>query len=499
MGFTTQFFLFVFAPICFSTYYAVIFLERVRCLSAYMKKMRTKDIVLIIFSCGFYAWSCFDNIFKLIIYIMVIYQFARILQKSRMCKFYVKVEQERASTNSKRIYLSTIILFGVMSLVVFYLVYYKYTSAIVYVWNFLFGDSLVAHNLVAPLALSFITFSAISYLCDVYRQDATAGSFVDCALYILFFPKIVSGPIILWKNFQKQIEDRKISLNLIVQGINRIMIGFAKKVILADSFGNCIISMGTSNVDQITAAGALILYMLQIYYDFSGYSDIAIGLSNLFGFHCEANFNFPYRSKSITEFWRRWHISLGTWFKEYVYIPLGGNRVSLKVTLRNLFIVFMLTGLWHGCGKTYFLWGIINAFFIILERIVVDKRIYKIIPNYIKYICTMLIVMCFWQLFRFGDVMEVVNWFKIILGTFTFDKIYYSWKYFFDFQMVCFTVIGILGATILGNARIQSFYYRIAETKIGYIAQEIILIALFLLAILFMVNSTYSPFIYFQY
>lgn len=188
------------------------------------------------------------------------------------------------------------------------------------------GSSNEPQSILAPLGLSFITFSAISYLADIYRGNASAGSLIDCALYITFFPKVISGPIVLWKDFQAQIKQRKMSLNLSADGINRIIIGFAKKVLLADTFGACLTNIGTQGIDQLTAFGTLILYMLQIYYDFAGYSDIAIGLAKLFGFEFKENFDFPYRSKSISEFWRRWHISLGSWFRQYVYFPLGGSR-----------------------------------------------------------------------------------------------------------------------------------------------------------------------------
>lgn len=243
-------------------------------------------------------------------------------------------------------------------------------------------------SLVAPLGISFLTFSAISYIVDIYRGNATSGSLIDCMLFLSFFPKIISGPIILWKDFQAQINNISISFNMNIEGINRIMIGFAKKVILADSFGVCLNLISLTNVDRITAIGGVFLYMLQIYYDFSGYSDIAIGISYLLGFKVKENFNFPYRSISISEFWRRWHISLGTWFREYIYIPLGGSHGSLNKTLRNLAIVFALTGIWHGAGFNYILWGGINAIFAIAERLFRNNTYYIKTPKIIKYVIT---------------------------------------------------------------------------------------------------------------
>ena len=176
---------------------------------------------------------------------------------------------------------------------------------------------------------------------------------------------------------------------------------------MADSFGACIAKISNSGIDQITAAGSIVLYMLQIYYDFSGYSDIAIGLSRLFGFEVKDNFNFPYLSKSISEFWRRWHISLGSWFREYVYFPLGGSRAGYHRTLRNLAIVFTLTGIWHGAGWNYVLWGLVNGALVVLERVIQEKRFYQRTPNCVKWFATMVIVMIFWQFFRFSNVSDV--------------------------------------------------------------------------------------------
>lgn len=354
-------------------------------------------------------------------------------------------------------------------------------------------------SLAAPLGLSFLTFSAVSYLTDIYRGDAAQGSLMDCALYLTFFPKVVSGPIVLWKDFKPQIGERKTTLKAGIDGLNRIMIGFAKKIILADSFGACIAQIGISGIDRITAAGTLVLYMLQIYYDFSGYSDIAIGLSKLFGFEVKENFNFPYRSKSISEFWRRWHISLGTWFREYVYFPLGGSRAGCYRTLWNLAVVFTLTGFWHGAGWNYILWGGINGALVVAERVMQNKEFYKKTPEFIRYSFTMLIVMLFWQFFRFQDISDIVNILGIILGAVHFDVVFYTWEHYFDIQILAFVLVGIVGSTVFGSPKIMRQYQKGASTNIGFMLQELVVLILFMVSILFMVNSTYSPFIYFQY
>ena len=239
--------------------------------------------------------------------------------------------------------------------------------------------------------------------------------------------------------------------------------------------------------------------MLQIYYDFAGYSDIAIGLCKLFGFDVKENFNFPYRSKSISEFWRRWHISLGTWFREYVYYPRGGSRAGFLKTLRNLSIVFLLTGIWHGAGLNYLLWGVLNGAIVLVERILQDTKLYKKTPSFIKYGFTMFAVLMLWQLFRFQKLSDLSAFFGIMNGTVTFDSIYYSWQHFFDARMITFVIIGVLGATVLGSKHCKKVYDKVVATKVGFAVQEVLLLVLFVIAILFIVNSTYSPFIYFQY
>ncbi|MCQ9212826.1 MBOAT family O-acyltransferase [Streptococcus sp. VEG1o] len=384
-------------------------------------------------------------------------------------------------------------------LVTFSLVYFNYSNFLIQVWNSLFGEQLPPKSLLTPLGISFITFSSISYLTDIYRGQARPGSFLDCLLYLSFFPKVISGPTVLWKDFQGQIGQNRISLTLITEGMNRIMIGFAKKVILADTFGACLAQISIHSMDQVTAFGTLVLYMLQIYYDFAGYSDIAIGLAKLFGFEFKENFNFPYRSMSISEFWRRWHMSLGTWFKEYIYISLGGSRKGKQKTLRNLAIVFAVTGIWHGAGWNYILWGGINAFFVVAERLIHDNKYYQKIPGAIKYIVTMGIILFSWQLFRFQNIADIVTVVSAALGKRTSQPIPYTWQYYYDFKLMSLVLIGIVGATVLGSQKIKRWYCSVMSTTAGYLIQEITLLAIFIVAILFMVNSSYSPFIYFQY
>ena len=490
MGFTTQVFLYVFFPFSVAAYVLCVIVERQSWVSGRFARLRIKDWLLFVVSLAFYGWARIAGVKELGLYIVAVYFAARLIEWCKAKKLVLPVFQD----NGGEVLCLWKISFAKMAFVcivlgvLFILFRCKY-------WNFAFGKPIHA-----AFGISFLTFSALSYLIDVYKEKAKAGSFLDCAIYLSFFPKVVSGPIVLWRDFQPQIAGRMVSLDDAVNGINRIMIGFAKKLILADMFGTCIAEMDSAyGIDVPTAWGAVLLYMLEIYYDFSGYSDIAIGLALLFGFRIKENFDFPYRSCSITEFWRRWHISLGTWLREYVYIPLGGSKMGQGRTLINLTIVFLLTGIWHGAGWSYVLWGGINGVCVLCERIVWDKPFYQKIPKLFKWCATSLVTMFCWELFRFETIGKLCDWLRMMVGVFSFERMLFTWEYFFTCRIIFLTVVAMLGATILGAASIQDVWKRFVATKWGFAVQEVGVLALFAISILCMVNTTYKPFIYFQY
>lgn len=500
MSFTTQIFTFVFMPLSLCLYYLTCLLENVPLFYKIIKKVRAKDMVLIFVSIAFYMWTCFDDVFRLLLYILMVYIAGYLISRVKKKENYFNVYSSKGGeTVVHKIYVAVFLLLAFIIIVLFCLVHFKYTNLLITLWNWLFRGTITMNSIAAPLGISFITFSSVSYLVDIYRGSAKAGTLIDCALYLSFFPKVVSGPTVLWKNFQPMIYGRHIDLKKFTDGLNRIMIGFAKKLILADTFGTCISQISVARMDVITAWGSALVYMLQIYYDFSGYSDIAIGLAKVFGFDFENNFNFPYISKSISEFWRRWHVSLGMWFREYVYFPLGGSKKGKKRTLINLAVVFVLTGVWHGAGWTYILWGGINGAVAIIERIVKDKHIYQSIPVFFKWFATMALTLFCWQFFRFSNIDDFLICIRTMFGMFRPESIYYTWQYYFDTQLFVFVILGSFGATALASNRLKSWYSDFSATKIGFVIQEIILLLLFSVAILFMVNSTYHPFIYFQY
>lgn len=479
MSFTNTVFLFIFFPASILGYSITRLLEtkwrRGTC--------QIGNGLLLLFSLCFFAWARLDGVINLCVYLLLVYLLGRLIAA-------------KTKNQSRKLALA----FGVVLLtaILFYYKYYNFAveSALQYA-GFEFRDILV------PLGISFITFSAISYLTDVYRGDAPAGNFLDVALYLSFFPKVISGPIVLWKDFYPQAGKRSVTEGQFLKGINRMIIGFAKKVILADTFGILISQIQEQalgkGIDCPTSWGCALLYMLQIYYDFSGYSDIAIGISAMFGFQFHDNFRFPYVSRSITEFWRRWHISLGTWFREYIYIPLGGNRKGYVRTLLNLGVVFLVTGIWHGAGWNYIYWGMLNGFFVILEKCIHDKAFYQKIPSVVKWAGTMMIVFFSWELFRFPTMDDFHYFMTILFAGVSFEAINYTFAYYFSRKIIVYVVIGILGATVLQFPFFEKKNKQLDGTKTGLIVKEGILLLLMAAAVITMVNSTYSPFIYFQY
>lgn len=454
------------------------------------KHLRLCDIFLILASLGFYGWAGLKGLICLCLYILLVYALGRNAGKGA------------GNKNSRNIRKRGIVVRVAIVALAGILYFCKYFAFTVTVLNKGLHTHFDAMNFLAPLGISFITFSAISYVIDIYRGDSEPGSFLDAALYLTFFPKVVSGPIVQWKDFSRQIKSRKLNVEQFLEGLNRIMLGYGKKVILADTFGAVIANMqykAGAGMDMPSAWLCALLYMLQIYYDFAGYSDIALGLASLFGFSLKENFHFPYVSASISEFWRRWHISLGAWFREYIYFPLGGNRKGRDRTLVNLLIVFLVTGIWHGAGWNYMLWGALNGVCVVTERCIRDKKLYQKIPHGVKWAVTMFIVLISWQIFRLPSLYDVLRFLGLMCGAVRCHTVDFTIAYFLTPKLITLVVIGVLGAAALHQKRLYALRQRIERSKGLFAVQELFLFALMLLSVMFMVNSTYSPFIYFQY
>lgn len=359
--------------------------------------------------------------------------------------------------------------------------------------------SLGLPTIVLPIGISFFTFQAMSYVIDVYRGDAAVqDNIFYFALYVSFFPQLIAGPIVRYHEVEEQINFREEKLVLRAMGIKRFCYGIGKKVLLANTFARVaddIWALGDGNIKGMVAWLGMICYTLQIYYDFSGYSDMAIGLGRMFGFRFAENFRYPYLADSIQEFWRRWHISLSTWFKEYVYIPLGGNRKGKNRTLLNLFIVFLLTGIWHGANFTFIGWGIFYAVLLIMERLFLGQLLKKNRFKVINHIYTMFAVMIAWVLFRSDTIYQAGS---IIRGLFDFSGNNFQILSFLSNKLILFMIAGIAFC-----GPVQSRYgrwYRRHKKDARVMRWDLVFqVVLLVLSILSLVGGTYNPFIYFQF
>ena len=353
-------------------------------------------------------------------------------------------------------------------------------------------------EIVLPIGISFFTFQAMSYVIDVYRNDAPVQKNIFYfGLYVSLFPQLIAGPIVRYADVAEQINYREESLTKFSKGIKRFCYGLGKKVLIANTFAAVVDNIWTLELNHLGCAITIFLtlsYAFQIYYDFSGYSDMAIGLGLIFGFNFKENFNYPYMSLSITEFWRRWHISLSTWFKEYVYIPLGGNRKGIVKTCLNLMTVFLLTGIWHGANFTFIIWGLTFGIIQMIEKLFLYKLLKINIFKIINWIYTFSIVVLLFLVFRSNNIYEAMTLFK----QFTIFESHYNILSYVNMKFIITAVVAVLGMGI-----IQSIFGRIYEkiknfTLVG-LFDFLIQISILFYSILSIADGTYNPFIYFQF
>lgn len=363
------------------------------------------------------------------------------------------------------------------------LVFFKYTDFLISNVNGVTGLHLPLMHIALPIGISFFTFQAMSYLIDIYRGEAKSGTLEEVALYISFFPQLIAGPIVKYKEISEQIHEREITRDDIAEGFRRFIYGLGKKVLIANVLGQYADSVFAAQGPGLPAAWLGVLcYTFQIYYDFSGYSDMAIGIGRMFGFRYPENFRYPYLSHSITEFWRRWHISLGSWFREYVYIPLGGNRRKM---IRNLCIIFLLTGIWHGADLSFVLWGVYHGVLSLIERAGLGKTLDR--HHIIGAVYCFMAVMIGWVLFRADNITASIQYFgQMFAGAMTMPAI--SWKIFF-----------ILALAIIGDGIIQKAPYKLREKWTGSVCEAIYCVMILILSIASIASNTYNPFIYFQF
>lgn len=467
MTFTSSTFLFAFLPLTILIY---IFLHQIR-------KERLENIFLLVASCVFYAWSGVQYFILLMVCVGLSYVGGLCLEKFRI------------KEKSNKYLFIFLIVFNLVILGVFK--YFNFFIDIIEKGISCFFEGFIINEPVIPLPLgiSFFTFQIISYLADIYFGKINAQKdIVNYSLFITFFPKLIMGPIIRYSDMSGCLRFRTITLERIYDGSIRFVKGFIKKMLLANQMGNLAdsIFMIQGGNNFIIAWIGAIAYTLQIYIDFSSYTDMAIGLGNIFGFDLSENFNYPYIARSIQEFWRRWHITLSNWFRDYVYIPLGGNRKGVIKTYRNLGIVFLLTGIWHGASWGFIFWGIFHGIFLIIERIKLRKYLERL-PHIIAHIYTLIVVIIGWVFFRSDTFSDAIAYIRSMftIGVSNIWQIKF-WENV-NVETVFFFIVSLLVCYPVRSKYFDSFF------------AHIILIVMFLFSVYFMLVSSFNPFIYIRF
>ncbi len=466
MVFSSITFLFYFLPIVLGVYYIV------------PKKL--KNYILLIASLIFYFWGEPKYILLMIFSIISTYIFGILISKSK-------------SKKASKVFLTLSIIISIGLLI-----YFKYINFIIENINLWLSRKIDFIYVALPIGISFYTFQMISYLIDVYRKDAKVQKNIfKLAMYISLFPQLIAGPIVRYTTIEEQLENRKHTIQKFSLGVRRFIIGLSKKVLIANVLGElCNAFLGANESSVLFYWLYAISVMLQIYFDFSGYSDMAIGLGKMFGFDFLENFNYPYIANSITDFWRRWHISLSSWFRDYVYIPLGGNRVSKIKWLRNIMIVWLLTGFWHGAAWNFILWGIYFGIFLIIEKLFLGKYLEKI-PKVFSHLYVLLLVMISFLIFNGDGVNQIMQNIGGLVGIgkiplATPESIYYFKSY------LLIIVVAVISATPI----VKNFLNKKQEKKAGKIInilEPVTLIVLLIICTGYIIDGSFNPFLYFRF
>ncbi len=474
MVFSSILFLWVLFPVILVTYYIPLPFSNAR------NRLKLQNFLLVVFSLFFYAWGEPKYIFLMLLSALINFSFGLLIEQKKQ---------------------KSLLLAACVAANLLLLGYFKYFNFFVEIWNALAGEAakLSVKTVALPIGISFYTFQALSYVVDVYRGENRAQkSFLYMMLYISFFPQLIAGPIVKYHDIEQQIENRKVTLADFSYGVKRFILGLGKKVILSNTFAevvDLVFAYHPMNVSRRLLWGAAILYMLQIYFDFSGYSDMAIGLGRMFGFSFQENFLLPYTATSIRDFWRKWHVSLSSWFREYVYIPLGGNRKGTVRTYINLITVFFLTGIWHGAGWTFILWGFYHGFFNILERCFLGKWMGKGRWNILEHIYTLFVVLIGWVIFRAPTFSYALDYIRYM---FLPHECMLQAERFFNSKLILYMLMGILGSGILQSLLKQRKIRFAADGRIS-LAGMAGYMAVMWFSLMLLVNNTYNPFIYFRF
>ncbi len=441
-----------------------------------------KNSILLVASLIFYAWGEPVYVFLMIATILADYFLAILIDKNR-----------QDTSKCKWIFIFTCILNVAI------LGFFKYFGFFVENINSILHLDIQFEGLALPIGISFYTFQVLSYIVDVYLGKVKVQyNVINFAAYVTMFPQLVAGPIVQYQTIEEQLNTRQESITKFGEGVERFIQGLGKKVLLANNIGmlwTTVSAMELSSVSVLTAWLGIIAYTFQIYFDFSAYSDMAIGLGKMFGFDFMENFNYPYISKSVTEFWRRWHISLGTWFREYIYIPLGGNRVKKSKQIRNIFVVWCLTGFWHGASWNFVIWGLYYGVLLLIEKFILKSFLEKV-PDFIKHTYTMLLVIIGWLFFASEDLGFAMEYLKIMLfmsGNAIVDNagIFYLYT-----NLIMFIILVVFSTPVI--KKLLDNIARKSRDKLLNPSLVIYGLVLFLVTA-YLVNETYNPFLYFRF
>lgn len=463
MLFTSISFLYYFLPIVIILYFIV--------------QKKFKNFILFLSSIFFYFCGEPIYTFLMIGEIFIAYVGARYLEKHRKKSILVSL---------------LAIHIGALGL-------FKYSDFTINNINQILGSKIPLLKLALPIGISFYTFQIISYVVDVYRGKVKAQkSFLKLATYVSLFPQLIAGPIVRYETIEKELDSRTSNFENFAYGVRRFVIGLGKKVLIANMLGELCDVFSTTNEKSILFYWIFaISYSLQIYFDFSAYSDMAIGLGRMFGFHFLENFNYPYISKSITEFWRRWHMSLSSWFRDYVYIPLGGNRKGTIILVRNIFIVWALTGIWHGANWTFVIWGLMFGIMLIIEKLFLTKHLEKT-PSILQRIYVLFTVMISFIIFNANSIREAWNNIIGLFGANGESLINASTVYYLKSYLVVL-VIAIIGSTPLLKNIIEKLKTKTNANKIINLLEPIAMTSILIIVTAYLVDNSYNPFLYFRF
>ena len=448
----------------------------------YLLPVRFRNVILLLASLVFYAWG--EPVYLFLMLLSILFNYFSGLDIAR------NLQDKRAAKRS--LVFNLIINLAVLG-------FFKYEGFVLDTLNGILPVHISYHALPLPIGISFYTFQILSYIIDVYRGNVKVQTNLpNFALYVTMFPQLIAGPIVQYADVDEQLASREISRTKFGEGSMYFIRGLAKKVLLANTSGMIfteVSGLAKGNIAVVTAWLGAFAYMFQIYFDFSGYSDMAIGLGKMFGFEFNMNFNYPYVSKSITEFWRRWHISLSSWFRDYVYIPLGGNRVSKIKHIRNLLIVWFLTGLWHGAAWNFVAWGLYYGVILIIEKYLLSPVLDRL-PDVVRHIYSIVLVVIGWVLFFSSSFGQAADYIRVMFGAGAHGFADRESMYLLTSNLILWLIL-IFGSTPLVHFRYE---HMLRSKKWNTtIINSVVYAALFIVCIAYLVTETYNPFLYFRF